>query len=472
MARKPKYNPNAPKFPRGKFLKSLKERCRRRGQRLPHELYRKALETALKAHNPHGYHHDLGALDVFLDNYGAILEGQFRNETVRKQYLLDELIAFFKELQRIKEKFGGSHSSRAGVRNRSANSGEPRPLLRMLDSECEPEGESRRNVTTLSESAPSPETALISDWSDESLIRPETLRKWGEMKDRMDTQSTSIQEQQKRKLGGVKLTPEQFGAGIIDRPTFLPVSAATPDLPVRVGTTRDDIRLCNMFLRNQGSFPSCVANAVVTAFEMAIGRSFAKPYPIKGLSVSALHIQATYGRIEEGTSLAHAIDTFEEHGLPYECFMESVDMETLAKRYLYQPDLFNKPHKFPASNLEIDRLDVYDIARLKARIAHGWTVVLTTKLTEAMMAGGFEDYGLLLTPFREDKIEAEGHAWAIVGYDHIDGNSSWKYQGHFLALNSWGAAHPTFPTLCPGICRLPFALVYAAGLEAYAIRAL
>jgi hypothetical protein len=58
----------------------------------------------------------------------------------------------------------------------------------------------------------------------------------------------------------------------------------------------------------------------------------------------------------------------------------------------------------------------------------------------------------------------------LVGYDHIDGNQFWKYQGQFLALNSWGEEFPLRqPFGCGGVA-IPFAYFLTEGIEAYAIR--
>ena len=59
-----------------------------------------------------------------------------------------------------------------------------------------------------------------------------------------------------------------------------------------------------------------------------------------------------------------------------------------------------------------------------------------------------------------------GHAWLLTGYDHVDGNQRWKYQGRFIALNAWNIQR----TLGKGIVTLPFAMLLTEGIEAFAIR--
>ena len=69
-----------------------------------------------------------------------------------------------------------------------------------------------------------------------------------------------------------------------------------------------------------------------------------------------------------------------------------------------------------------------------------------------------------------------GHAWVLVGYDHVDGNNQWKYQGRFVALNSWGKGWPAKPMRQAGLCHIPFSMLLTEGIHdknapgAYAIR--
>ena len=118
----------------------------------------------------------------------------------------------------------------------------------------------------------------------------------------------------------------------------------------------------------------------------------------------------------------------------------------------------------------IREVDPTDIAKLKTLVAAGWAVVVSTSLTGEMLGPGFSEHGLAVAPLRGQPRWPEGHAWLLVGYDHVDGSKHWKYQGHFLALNSWGLAFPRKAKDTPGLCRIPFATLLTEGLEAYALR--
>jgi hypothetical protein len=117
---------------------------------------------------------------------------------------------------------------------------------------------------------------------------------------------------------------------------------------------------------------------------------------------------------------------------------------------------------------EILELDVRDVSRIKTLLASGWLVIAATAITDEMWQNGFHRLGHLTTPLFGQK-RVGGHAWLLVGYDHIDGNSQWKYQGHFLVLNSWADRKATSP-LGRGVCTLPFVTLLTEGVEAYAIR--
>jgi C1A family cysteine protease len=117
---------------------------------------------------------------------------------------------------------------------------------------------------------------------------------------------------------------------------------------------------------------------------------------------------------------------------------------------------------------EILELDVRDVSRIKTLLASGWLVIAATAITDEMWQNGFHRLGYLTAPLYGQK-RVDGHAWLLVGYDHIDGNQQWKYQGHFLVLNSWPDRKDTSP-LGRGVCTLPFVTLLTEGIEAYAIR--
>ena len=57
-----------------------------------------------------------------------------------------------------------------------------------------------------------------------------------------------------------------------------------------------------------------------------------------------------------------------------------------------------------------------------------------------------------------------------MGYDHVDGNKQWKYQGRFLAMNSWGENFPRTPVMGKGLVSLPFGLFLTEGVSVLALR--
>lgn len=78
-------------------------------------------------------------------------------------------------------------------------------------------------------------------------------------------------------------------------------------------------------------------------------------------------------------------------------------------------------------------------------------------------------YGVPLLPL--PGTEPDGaHAWCVVGYDHVDGALNWKYQGRFVALNSWGSECHRLSPHGAGTLSLPFAFVFQEGFDAFAVR--
>ena len=130
------------------------------------------------------------------------------------------------------------------------------------------------------------------------------------------------------------------------------------------------------------------------------------------------------------------------------------------------------------------------------------TVLVTRKLPDAVEARLRRDYDARLNPddrlySHDELIEHARGAHAIlpchtehftaqvlerlpaevriianfsVGYDHVDGNHFWKYQGRFFALSSWGVRYPERPLAGPGVFTLPFAMLLTEGFDAYAMR--
>jgi len=86
-----------------------------------------------------------------------------------------------------------------------------------------------------------------------------------------------------------------------------------------------------------------------------------------------------------------------------------------------------------------------------------------------MTSPGLKEYGLPTVQLPGQQNDG-GHGWVLVGYDHVDGNHQWKYQGRFFALSSWGKRYPARAVHGPGVFTLPFAMLLAQGAKAYALR--
>ena len=83
----PKYSPYEPNQPRGRFLKPFLHGSTKTGKKI-HPILRNRAELYFKSKNPSGYMHDLGALDVFLDNFGVLVAEQFNPPVDRRKYSL------------------------------------------------------------------------------------------------------------------------------------------------------------------------------------------------------------------------------------------------------------------------------------------------------------------------------------------------------------------------------------------------
>jgi hypothetical protein len=121
---------------------------------------------------------------------------------------------------------------------------------------------------------------------------------------------------------------------------------------------------------------------------------------------------------------------------------------------------------------EVRELSPTNISQLKAHLAAGWVIVVGTSVTKEMLSSpGLLMYGLPLTPILgQERYATEGHAWVLVGYDHVDGNHFWKYQGRFFALSSWGHRFPEKPLMTAGVFTLPFGMLLTEGFSAFALR--
>jgi len=459
-------NPNRSPFPRGRFLRGQDPRHK------VHVLNRKANQDNFRKSNPGGYHHDLGAQDVFLDNFGLFLQEQITPHDWPGYASSLELLMLRWQFLRFhiapKSPYWGRHYN---SNRRQAQAGEPRGLLRWLtDSDLGP------SSAEWLEQIGGP-VDLIHEQRQLPLL--ELIREhWG-LEDPWDSQllvsgehfGPSVQENWPHRLGGVPL-PDHL-KGPVKNLFLLPPHSATPDLPLRVGCSQADFRLYRQLVRDQGPLGTCTSHAVAVALDLWARRSGQAQ-----VRFSPAWLHCASGNVgSEGRTLVSVVDTLHA-GLPcLEDYFPYRDHQSFFSFWRGTPG-WKSPQRetnsrditFRLGRPRIDKLNVRDIATLKAYLAAGWPVVVTTGFPHSLLTPGFLHHGLGLQPYPGQSRLPSGHAWLLVGYDHVDGNQ-WKYQGSFLTLNSWGAGFPKHPHRAEtaGLCYLPFALLYNEGIEAYAL---
>ena len=482
------YDPYQKRFPRGKFLNAFSH-----GDRM-HLLYRTAYEDDFEKKNPTGFHHDLGAQDVFLDNFGLFLQEQLTSEDLheygnvvrflmqRWELLQDEVLP--------RKPFWGKHFNSA---HRDAHAGEPRGLFRLMRDEdwsdlgslCvdlgwEMEGqlgECQLRVPMV-EPGLSHRSAILhrfllsrrrgyspgrypdrfGDWSADPLVDSRLL----------------AQEQREPlplyQIEGVRVPDDKEGP--VRELQVLHPRHSTPDLELRVGTGSNELRLFKDLLRDQGQLGTCTSHAVAVALDLQARRMVSAART--QFSCAWLHC-ASRAWCSEGRSLESVITSLRQDGLPCQEKKFPYDVPSLRmwsgdeswRTVERSEDARQQTERYGA--LDIRKLEVTDISLIKTYIAAGWSVMVTTTLTKQMIGPGFQRSGLALVPsLGQHRIG--GHAWLLVGYDHTDGNDKWKYQGVFIALNSWGSTFPTSPAWQAGLCYLPFAALLTEGIDAYALR--
>jgi hypothetical protein len=106
-----------------------------------------------------------------------------------------------------------------------------------------------------------------------------------------------------------------------------------------------------------------------------------------------------------------------------------------------------------------------DVRQIQAALAQGHPVLIGLKIwehwTEAWQA---RSRGRLRQPLPGER-PGGGHAMCVLGYREDD---SAPGKGYFIVRNSWGADWGSENPDGPGYCHVPFALVFAAGLAAFA----
>ena len=373
-------------------------------------------------------------------------------------------------------------------RNRQANSGEPRSVIRLMDgpdllgiakamlesdgTDLGIDGESEGQV------CPTSQLKRICD-----RLHSHGARRASRFADFDGSRLLSSDRRGERDLrhdrppppfGGVPL-PDGWSR-TVDKLYLLPPTEATPDLPLRVGLTAKDFRDYEAVLRDQGSFKTCASMAVAVGLDLLVRRRHRRGKPQR-FSPAWLH--ALTGKdVESGRRIEDVVRTLgdllpcRESLLPYS--------ELLPRWHAdgHIPDAWQTSDTRADSVAQTGRLGrpqriqipPTSISRIKAFLAAGWVVVVSTSVTDVMYTSrALNDVGLPLVPL-PGQNRLVGHAWLLVGYDTVDGNNQWKYQGHFLALNSWGVSWPHNPLIRPGICALPFAMVAGEGIDAWAMR--
>jgi hypothetical protein len=474
------YDPYKPRFPRGQVLESLQNTS------LVHPLLRDDFVPYFRRKNPKGYHHDLGAMDVFLDNFGILVREQFSNEQfVSYTEAVKSMLNVWQRLQWLvlqREPYWGEYMNS----KRQANAGEPRSLLRLYGDDdwsrvpsslwygthnsCLQEAKSDSNpflrifdgkefLCPGDSNGLHPSPAYpFADWDPSNLVEPGYWERGNDV----------VSPSQERPGGfGIILPPDM--SPTVDTLKLLPPQEATPDLPPRVGRRAEDLALYEQVHRDQGMLGTCAAFAVCMALDLLLAREGQRIQ----FSPSWLHCQTwTDGRA--GRRLSDVVGYVKQQ-LPCEESVFPYEPDKLKDWKYSQGDWWTEAmvensdllsDKFDTP--EILELDVRDVSRIKTLLASGWLVIAATAITDEMWQNGFHRLGYLTAPLYGQK-RVDGHAWLLVGYDHIDGNQQWKYQGHFLVLNSWPDRKDTSP-LGRGVCTLPFVTLLTEGIEAYAIR--
>lgn len=440
------YNPNRRPFARGFVIEPFEEKAKL------HPLHRQAAKPYFESQNKDGFWHDLGAQDVFLDNFGLLLQEQFYPDLpIWEKYerAIRVLLGRWQMLrwQVLQGKpYWGKHFNAV---HRKANAGEPRSLIRLMSDE----DWSRVPPDQLQEWDPG---RFGTDWSWHrglDLWQPTSFmdgaQDVGWPGRRLIGDWESLGEVPEAALpdgispGGVPL-PDDYPTEV-DRLPILDPRHSTPDLPQRVGGEKRDVQEYERVLRDQGSLGTCAAHAVAGALDILVMRQHKGHHP--RFSPAWLHCKSG-NTGSKGRSVGSVIDVIRQ-ALPCEEPQFRYDINYLGDLNPGSPPWETSEMKGASQSLTerystpfIRKVDPKDIATLKTLLAAGSVIIAATSLTDEMLGPGFKRYGLAVTPLRGQRRMKEGHAWLIVGYDHVDGSKDWKYQGHFLALNSWGKTFP------------------------------
>jgi hypothetical protein len=468
-----KYNPY-----RSPFLR--KSLARRAGVEIAiHPLERLEHENYFRKRNPSGYQHDLGAQDLFLDDLGMLCRDQFNgNEPLLFDYL--NHARWLRELwlltghQVIREKpWWGQNFN---IHTRKANAGEPRNVVRfMADRELGaltradllsvglpdsfvdrvlqhgqpsigPAAGPLGRLLEFTSVGPADDrgTDALDDLS-QALLRYADWDPWDLVPGR--TAGDRLPERELPRglnLGGVILP--SGGPSHVSELKVLHPRESTPDLAPRVGIDPASLRGYRQVLRDQGRLGTCIAHALAVGLKLLADRVSSNNQPFSPLWIHRAAGFSTRG----GGSLSAAVEAIRttlpcsEAVFPY----PPPNRQELFASGTWEPEtagqLASRAHLTERLGPPVvETVRPQDIARIKARLAAGWLVVVSTRLTDDFLNYGLRQIGLGLRPLLGQPYRPEGHAWLLVGYDHVDGRNDWKYQGRFFALNSWGRDYPT-----------------------------
>lgn len=455
-------DPNSPRFTRGSFVARFNKSWYGRSL---HPLNRAALEPLIKSKEPDDWRHTLGAVDVFMDNMGMLAAEQFEHgerEDYQTQlpYLLGRYWRATQILLGEKPWFGRYLLGKG----RKAQAGQPLPFFRILGSR---------------DAAPSEISIIDQETDSPSRVGYEQRFygwKWqtiwpGDYTEPEEVTSSSLREANSRGA----LLPDGFQSETPE-PRLLPLDFATPELPLRCGDTRADLAIYKRFVFDQNPHPTCVASATATALAVAGARAgMGSGLLPSGFSVSWIHYASDDKN--RGWSDGRTVESARN------CLRESLPCTEMAFPYALGPTENDKTWKSASrmsdavavtQSLGMPRVidvNLSDIAELKTLLAAGWVVVFGLAWPKSWTGNcRFNLYGMPPTPLAGVPYDG-GHAMVLVGYDHVDGNNQWKYQGRFYCLNSWSSRWPSAQAWGPGICSLPFSLFLTQGMPgAFAIR--
>jgi hypothetical protein len=313
-----------------------------------HPLLRELKESYYRRKNPIGFRHDLGALDIFLDNFGILTAEQICPPNVpievTKQYLgeLMRLLHYRWELLRHqvnqRKPWWGRHFNSTV---RRANAGEPRGLLRFMG-----DNDWARIFRSSGDADPVDRTwsirddedpnvlfdqhgfhypfrqlmgtdeavtrrFLYDDWEYEDLIPPD----YRERHPQPEILSAPVY-QREVELGGVLLPPDY--PRTVKELRILHPKHATPDLELRVGLEKGNRELYEEIIRDQQDMSTCVAHAVCVGLDISARRIGKK----RKISFSPAWLHCASGdRVNSGRRLSDAVVVIQNE-LPCEekCF--------------------------------------------------------------------------------------------------------------------------------------------------------